>query len=91
VLQLMAAHEVRRPGARAALFLETRRVLRPSGQLVVVEHVRNLANILAFGPGAMHFYPATTWIETGRTAGLVLSEELRLTPFVRAFIFTVPR
>jgi SAM-dependent methyltransferase len=87
VFLLMAAHEVRDPAVRGSLFLEVARVLAPSGRLVVVEHVRDLANALAFGPGALHFYAPSTWRDAGSGAGLKLTDELRLTPFVRAFVF----
>jgi SAM-dependent methyltransferase len=90
VFLLMAAHEVRDAAPRAALFFEIARVLAPSGRLVVVEHTRGVANALAFGPGVLHFYPAELWREAGRNAGLRLAEELRLTPFVHGFVFSLP-
>ena len=87
VFLLMAAHEVRDPAARGALFADAARVLGPGGRLVVVEHARDLANAAAFGPGVLHFSPPEVWRRAGRGAGLRLVSEARRTPFVRAFVF----
>ena len=42
---------------RVKLFAELRRTTRDGGHVIVVEHVRNLANLLVYGPGAFHFLP----------------------------------
>lgn len=79
------AHELRQDRERVALFQELRRTLAPSGQVVVVEHLRDLPNLLAFGPGALHFFSAAVWRQDSAAAGLRLVHEQDLTPFVRAF------
>jgi SAM-dependent methyltransferase len=90
VLLLMAAHEVRAPGERRLLFREAARVLEPGGLLIVVEHLRDAANTLVFGPGSLHFERAETWRRAGTDAGLRLDREARRTPFVRSFRFRAP-
>lgn len=85
-LLLMSAHELRTPEARAALFGELVRVLRPDGLIVVAEHLRNWANFLVFGPGFLHFHSRRTWRRCFTQARLALGSEFSITPFVRVFV-----
>jgi SAM-dependent methyltransferase len=87
VLFLLAAHELRKQPEREALFRETCRVLRPGGRVVLVEHARDAANYLAFGPGFMHFLPHDEWLRLAHAADLRLVSEGRMTPFVRFLVF----
>lgn len=85
LLLILAAHEVRTPAGRDRLFAEAARVLRPGGQAILVEHGRDMANLLAFGPGFLHFFPPTEWRRAAHGAGFTLAGETRITPFVRIF------
>lgn len=90
VLLLMSAHEAHGPD-RVELFRSAARGLTPDGRLVVVEHLRDLANTLAFGPGAWHFSTRTEWLAVAEAAGLTLTAETRLSPFVAGFVFSPKR
>jgi SAM-dependent methyltransferase len=83
---LLAAHEIRDPESRAAFFRELRRILARDGRIILAEHLRDLPNFLAFGPGFMHFHSRRTWIRAIHSADLVIERELSITPFVRIFI-----
>lgn len=83
---IFSAHEIRDPSGRASLFRELRRILRPEGRLVLVEHLRDGWNLLAFGPGFTHFYPRTEWMRLAGEAGFSPSAEHSITPFVHCFI-----
>lgn len=91
VVLMLAARELRDADRRAALFAEIERVLETWGSLLIVEHVRDLANFLAFGPGLLHFFPERVWREAATAEGLEFSDERRITPFVRALHFRKPR
>jgi len=83
---LLSAHELRSEDARGALFTELRRVLGPAGRVVVVEHLRDWANFLAYGPGAFHFHSRRTWVRCFTRHRFDIHREFSITPFVRVFV-----
>jgi len=90
VFLVFAAHEIRSPAQREQFFGELRRILTPGGRVIVVEHARDAANFVAFGPGFMHFLPAREWPRLAAQSGLVIERAARWTPLVRAFILRRP-
>jgi SAM-dependent methyltransferase len=85
-LAFLAAHEVRDPAERAAFFQEIGRVLTPTGEIIVVEHLRDAANFLAYTIGFFHFHSRRAWLATFRAAGLRVAQEVNITPFLTVFI-----
>ncbi len=90
VFGLLAIHELRSEVERSAWFAEARRCLRKDGLVVLVEHVRDMANFLAFGPGFLHFHSPASWRRCWENAGFRSVDEFRVTPFVRIFVLSVP-
>jgi ubiquinone/menaquinone biosynthesis C-methylase UbiE len=86
VLFMMSAHEFRIAHDREALLAEAKRVLAPHGVIVLVEHLRNVANLASFGPGFMHFWPRHEWLRLASVAGLRVVREGRITPLVGYFV-----
>lgn len=90
VFALLAVHELRADEERRAWFAEARRCLRPGGRVIVVEHLRDVANFIAFGPGFLHFQSRAAWQRSWRGAGLIALDEFRVTPWVRVFVLGLP-
>jgi SAM-dependent methyltransferase len=84
IIVAFTAHEIRDQKVRESFFTELRRVLRPGGRVILVEHLRDAANFVAFGPGFMHFLPRSEWIRLADRAPLTRVVEIRVTPWVMA-------
>jgi hypothetical protein len=86
VFGILAIHELRSEAERSSWFAEAKRCLRANGRVVLVEHVRNSANLLAFGPGCLHFHSRASWRRAWERAEFHSLDEFRLTPWVRVFV-----
>ncbi len=86
IFALLAIHELRTETERTAWFAEARRCLCKGGRVVLVEHMRDAANFLAFGPGFLHFHSYASWSRCWQRAGLRSADQFRVTPFVRVFV-----
>jgi len=90
VVVIFAAHEVRDRVQRSGLFAEFERVLRPGGRVILVEHLRDGANVAAFGPAAWHFQTRRSWIDAAEGSGLGAVTEVRHSCFVRGLVLCRP-
>lgn len=70
---------------RTLLLREVHRVLKKDGLIFLVEHLRDLPNFVAFGPGFLHFHALGSWLHSIGDAGCKVIEERKVTPFVRCF------
>lgn len=84
---VFSAHEIRNHEDRLRFFKEIRRILKPKGRLVLVEHLRDLWNFTAYGPGFRHFFSRNEWLRVASGAGLSIEAEQAITPFVRCLVF----
>ena len=82
---ILSAHEIRNREERNSFFRELGRLLSASGQIVVVEHLRDAPNYLAYNIGAFHFHPRSAWLSTFETARLNIESEVKITPFITVF------
>lgn len=85
VFCVLSAHEIRDSEERTFFFQQLYKALKKDGKIIVVEHLRDWLNFLAYAIGAFHFHSATKWKKTFSSAGLVIEREQKLTPFIRAY------
>lgn len=86
IFVIFAAHEIRDSDERVIFFRELSRAVGESGVIAVTEHLRNAANFIAYNVGAFHFLPRSTWLSTFNGAGLCVTSEIEITPFVTTFV-----
>ncbi|HEV3417948.1 MAG TPA: class I SAM-dependent methyltransferase [Pirellulales bacterium] len=86
VFLLFSAHEIRRRESQSLFFAELSRIVRPGGAVLLVEHLRDGWNFLAFGPGCWHFWPARRWTALAEAAGFAVERRDSITPFVAVFL-----
>ena len=88
IFVLLSAHEIRNPKERVLFFSELKRVLRDGGKIIVMEHLRDLPNFLAYTIGFFHFYSHAAWNKCFELAELKLDREEKQTAFISLFILT---
>jgi SAM-dependent methyltransferase len=86
IFVIFSAHEIRDEFERCNFFSELRRVLKLDGKIILVEHLKDIPNFLAYNIGFFHFISRSTWHKTFTAASLKVSAEKRINPFVRNFI-----
>lgn len=86
VTVLFSAHEIRSFDERVQFFKELKRILKQKGKVVVTEHLRDWRNLLAFGPGFLHFFSERSWRNVFKKAGFSVTIASRYTPFVMVFV-----
>jgi ubiquinone/menaquinone biosynthesis C-methylase UbiE len=82
----LSAHEIRNENERIVFFKELCRIIKPSGQIYVTEHLRDFSNFLAYNIGFFHFLSKTCWYATFKKANLKIVSETKITPFISSFI-----
>lgn len=86
IFVIFSAHEIRNHQERIAFFNELNRILTPSGNIIVVEHLRDFWNFLAYNIGFFHFLSLDTWLDTFKKSNFTISKQASITPFVKLFI-----
>lgn len=86
VFVIFAAHEIRDNDERNIFFTQLKRILKPEGQIIVMEHLRDLPNFLAYNVGFFHFMPRAAWVNAINHGNLKIVKEIKFTPFITTFI-----
>ncbi|MES2558308.1 MAG: methyltransferase domain-containing protein [Bacteroidota bacterium] len=85
IFLLSAAHEIRSHEEKIQFLKECHRVCKPTGKVVMVEHLRDFPNFLAFSVGFTHFFSRKTWKNAFENAGFSSCTERKFTPFMSIF------
>jgi hypothetical protein len=86
ICMMLAAHEIRNREERIQFFSLLKERLNDHGQMLVLEHLRDLPNFMAYNIGFFHFFSKKEWRRTFTGAGFTIYKEIKVTPFLSAFI-----
>ncbi len=86
IFTILSAHEIRDTEERIAFFTILQQSLTENGNIIVVEHLRDMPNFIAYSIGFLHFFSKNTWKQTFQAANLQISKELKITPFISVFV-----
>jgi SAM-dependent methyltransferase len=85
IFLLSAAHEIRSHEEKVQFLKECHRLCKSNGKVIMVEHLRDVPNFLAFSIGFTHFFSRSAWKNAFEQAGFVSFQETKFTPFMSIF------
>lgn len=85
VFLLSAAHEIRSNEEKTLFLKECHRICTSGGKVIMVEHLRDFPNFLAFSVGFTHFFSRSVWKKAFERAGFASFQETKFTPFMSVF------
>lgn len=85
-LAIFSVHEIRDYKERVHFLKELTQVLKPSGQIIITEHLRDFNNFMAYSIGFLHFHSRRNWLNAFEECNLAIKQEVKTTPFITTFI-----
>ena len=85
IFLLSAAHEIREFHEKVGFLKECKRVLKSDGKVIMVEHLRDFPNFIAFTIGFNHFFSKQVWETALSKGGFGTIKEKKFTPFMSIF------
>jgi ubiquinone/menaquinone biosynthesis C-methylase UbiE len=85
IFLLSAVHEIRTQDEKVQFLKECYRVCKPDGKVIMVEHLRDFPNFVAFTVGFTHFFSRSVWKNAFERAGFSSFQETKFTPFMSIF------
>lgn len=85
IFLLSAIHEIRSQEEKVQFLEECYRLCKPNGKVIMVEHLRDFPNFLAFSIGFTHFFSKKVWKKAFEKAGFSTFLETKFTPFMSVF------
>lgn len=85
VFLLSAVHEIRSHKEKVQFLKECYRLCKPDAKVIMVEHLRDFPNFLAFTVGFTHFFSRSAWKRAFEQAGFSSFKETKFTAFMSIF------
>lgn len=85
IFLLSAVHEIRSENEKIQFLKECYRICKPNANIIMVEHLRDFPNFIAFSIGFTHFFSKKTWRRVFLKAGFTHFSEQKFTPFMSIF------
>jgi SAM-dependent methyltransferase len=85
IFLLSAVHEIRSQEEKIQFLKECHRLCKPGGKVIMVEHLRDFPNFVAFTIGFTHFFSKKTWKKAFKKADFSSFVETKFTPFMSIF------
>lgn len=85
IFLLSAVHEIRLHDEKVRFLKECYRLCKPNGKVIMVEHLRDFPNFLAFSVGFTHFFSRSVWKKAFTQAGFSSFQETKFTSFMSVF------
>lgn len=85
IFLLSAVHEIRTHDEKIQFLKECKRICKPGGKVIMVEHLRDFPNFLAFSVGFTHFFSRSVWKSAFTSAGFSEFRETKFTAFMSVF------
>lgn len=85
IFLLSAVHEIRSQNEKIQFLKECHRVCKSNANVIMIEHLRDFPNFLAFSVGFTHFFSKRTWRNAFKEAGFTTFTEQKFTPFMSIF------
>ncbi|MEO6233094.1 MAG: methyltransferase domain-containing protein [Ferruginibacter sp.] len=86
IFLFLSAHEIRNEQEKNIFFKELNRIIKPTGKLIVTEHLRDVPNFIAYNIGFFHFFPKSGWLKVFNLSKFNIEQEIKITPFISSFI-----
>jgi hypothetical protein len=83
---IFSLHEIRNREERINFLKRQHTYLKDDGRCIIVEHLRDLPNFIAYNIGFFHFLSEHEWKNNFLMAGFEIENVIKVTPFVSVFI-----
>ena len=63
-------------------FKELQRILKPSGRIIITEHLRDVPNFIAYNIGFFHFFSLKNWMTIFKHSNFKMKKHIKFNLFV---------